>query len=65
MLEELVTALMTHLLSSRIQGATSEPLFGVAIGVCGPVESDMVSEAVQNLDDRILQLTGGVKVYQE
>ena len=56
---------MTHLLSSRIQGATSEPLFGVAIGVCGPVESDMVSEAVQNLDDRILQLTGGVKVYQE
>ncbi len=56
---------MTRLLSSRLQGVTAEPLFGVAIGVCGPVDSDMVSEAVQNLDDKMLQLAGGVKVYQE
>ena len=58
-------AVVTRLLSSRLQGVTAEPLFGVAIGVCDPVDSDMVSEAVQNLDDKMLQLAGGVKVYQE
>jgi len=49
----------------RYGGTTSNPLFGVAVSVCRPIEGDMVSEAIQHLNGDKVKLVGSVQMYEQ